>query len=147
MILKFKQIKNTLGKVFLNRLTIYLPKGSLKLHIITGDDSPEYHNHPWDFTSFVLFGGYKEYIYIPNRELSVDLIKWHYLHTRNNMITLLYKRRMFSINKKHHNQQHRVELFKLFGFKIPAITIGYYSDKLQLCSFCKEAGRCLQNKH
>lgn len=128
--IKFKRIKNTQGTVFLSRLTIYFKNGSLKLHLITGDDSPEYHNHPWDFTSFVLFGGYNE---------------WMYAHPDHAYVSPK-ARYMFTFNTKQHKERHRVELFKLFGYKIPTITIGWYSHKIQLCSFCQKAGYCLQSK-
>jgi len=129
---KFKSIKNTQGTTFLYRLSVYFKNGSLKFHLITGDDSPEYHTHPWDFTSFVLFGGYWEYSKYTWR-LQNDTIRVRSVG-------------MGGFNKKNHTEEHRVELFKVFGLKIPTITIGWYSNKLQLCSFCKEAGHCLQSK-
>jgi hypothetical protein len=137
--LKFKRIRSNQGNVFINRLTFYLKKGSIKLHLITGDDSEVYHTHPWDFTSFILFGGYKEYY------RGVESERFRGRATVNGKWNQLRIFRTFSINKKLHHQQHRVELFKLFGITIPALTIGIYSEKLQLCSFCKEAGRCLAN--
>src|SRR5688572_20554125 len=65
---KYKSIISNQGNIFLRRLSLYLPKGSLKLHLITGDDSDVYHTHPWDFTSFILFGGYKEYNLLTKEE-------------------------------------------------------------------------------
>jgi hypothetical protein len=51
-----------------------------------------------------------------------------------------------SINEKKAGIAHSVELKRLFGIKIPAITIGRYSEKKQLCSLCKDLGYCKQSK-
>lgn len=110
------------GKLFIKRFSFYTKKGSIKLHIIFNDDGDEAHTHPWDFKSFILFGGYKE-------ECEGKVNKY----------------RMFSINKKLHYQKHKTSLFKIFGIKIPAITIGIYGKKLQLCSLCESLGYCKLN--
>lgn len=128
---KFKTIKNNQGKIFLRRLSVYFKRGSLKIHLITGDDSDVYHTHPWNFVSFILFGGYREF----SKGINDDGIHW----------TSIMEYRAPSINKKFYFQQHRTELFKLFGYKIPTLTIGWYSEKKELCSFCKEEGYCLSN--
>lgn len=112
------------GKVFLRRLSIYLKKGSLKIHIIQNDDMDEHHSHPWDFESFILFGGYVE-------ETIDDF---------GNKRTEDF--RIGDINKKKHYEKHKTKLHRFLGIKIPAVTIGYYSDKLELCSFCKSLGYC-----
>jgi hypothetical protein len=164
---KYKPIKNDDKTTFLHRLSFYLKKGSIKLHIITGDDSPVFHTHPWDFTSFILFGGYKEYIKFPwdtnvhwtnslsppqayraAERVMKQMDKRPFMSDIEDTTGLIFgwKHRIFSINKKHHEQLHRVELFKVLGIKIPAITIGFYSEKLELCSFCKQLGYCKQNK-
>lgn len=117
MRLKFKTIR-TLGKLpFLRRLSIYLNNGnSIKIHLITEDDLDEPHDHPWDFSSFIVFGGYWEG-------------------------TTLY--RTGDVNVKFHHQKHKIKLRRLLGYKVPTLTIGIYSEKKQLCSFCREAGYCL----
>lgn len=120
--MKYKQIIQGNGKLFLRRISFYLKEGSIKLHIITGDDCDEPHSHPWDFKSFILFGGYKE-----------------------DCEGIVKEYRTFSVNKKIHHQKHKTTLFRLFGFKIPAITVGIYSKKLKLCSFCEELGYCKLN--
>lgn len=143
--LKFKIIKNNCNKSFLYRISLYLKKGSIKLHIITGDDSKVFHTHPWNFTSFILFGGYKEQtkpLYLCHFDtygyIQSSIIELYSYETK--------KYRIFSINRKKYNEEHRVELFRLFGIKIPCITIGFYSNKIELCSFCKELGYCKSNK-
>lgn len=124
------------GKPFIKRLSLYLPKGSIKLHLLLDDDKDDDfsggHTHPWDFTSFILFGGYEEYTLRfsnnPNGQFNTE------------------KFYMFSLNRKKAEVKHKIKLFRLFGFKIPCITIGYYSDKKQLCSLCQELGYCRSNK-
>lgn len=116
------------GKVFLRRLSIYLKKGSIKIHLITNDDADEHHSHPWDFKSLILFGGYWE-----------SVIK----DTGDNWITTTYSKYPFlSVNRKLHNEKHKTKLLRLWGIKIPALTVGIYSEKIELCSFCKELGYC-----
>ncbi len=120
--MKYKEIIQGNGRLFIKRLSFYLKKGSLKIHLIVNDDCDEAHSHPWDFKSFILFGGYKE-----ECEGSIN------------------KYRIFSVNRKLHHQKHKTSLFRFFGFKVPAVTIGFYSKKLQLCSFCQELGYCKLN--
>ena len=115
------------GKPFLKRLSLYLSKGSIKLHIIINDDMDEHHSHPWDFESVIIFGGYHEEIL--NEDKTIDKKTF----------------RIGDVNQKRHYQKHKTKLFRFLGFKIPAITIGKYSDKLELCSFCKELGYCKLN--
>jgi hypothetical protein len=145
---KFKIIKNNSLMPFLYRLSLYFKNGSIKLHVITGDDSKVFHTHPWDFTSFILFGGYKEWQEVIDHQSYIDWyrIKGMDNSSEYNRINIKYHYRTFSINKKLHTELHRVELFKLFGIKVPCITIGFYSNKIELCSFCKELGYCKSNK-
>ena len=116
--MKFKKIYSQ-GKLFLIRIAFYRPWGSWKFHIILNDDADEPHSHPWDFTSFILFGGYKE-------ECDGNIKNY----------------RTFSLNKKCYHEKHKTKLFRLFGRKIPAITIGKYGKKQTLCSFCQSIGIC-----
>ena len=104
MKVKSKTIKSNEGNIFLRRLSFYLKKGSLKLHVITGDDSAVYHTHPWDFKSFILFGGYREHVETREQRCQVA----YDVHRCRDY-------RMFSVNTKKHNERHRVELYKLFG--------------------------------
>ena len=115
--MKFKyKIVYSKDKPFIKRFALYNKDGSsYKLHLILNDDLDEPHDHPWDFSSLILFGGYYE----DNTLYSVG-----------------------DINIKYHYQKHKIRLRRLFGIKIPTITFGIYSKKLQLCSFCKELGYC-----
>ncbi len=123
----FKNITNN-SRTFLYRLSYNLKKGSIKLHIILNDDITP-HSHPWDFQSIILFGGYNETIW-PKAIKSIDHKTYRFL----------------SINKKDKNIYHLVRLRRIFGIKIPCITIGLYSEKKQLCSLCQELGYCKSKK-
>lgn len=46
---------------YIKRWTIQTPKGSIRLHKWLGpDDDRAYHDHPWNFLTFVLKGGYTD---------------------------------------------------------------------------------------
>ena len=50
------------GKPYLTRYTVFKTKlFSLKIHHILTSDPVDYHTHPWDFFSLVLWGGYLEH--------------------------------------------------------------------------------------
>jgi hypothetical protein len=116
---KCKTIRNRNGNLFISRLSFYRKDGSsYKLHLILGDDEDEPHDHPWDFSSLILFGGYYEE-------------------------DVLFK--FGNINIKKHDTKHKTKLRRIFGIKIPTLTFGIYSEKKQLCSFCREVGHCLSN--
>lgn len=115
--MKFKTIKTKKTIPFIKRLSFYKKDGSsYKFHLILNDDLDEPHDHPWDFSSIILFGGYVE-----------ENITYGWL----------------DVNMKFHFQKHKIRLRRFLGFKVPTITFGIYSEKKQLCSFCKEAGYCL----
>jgi len=124
MIFKYKEIINTKGKVFLRRLSFYLKEGSIKIHFITDDDTDEPHTHPWNYKSLLI---------IPYREK---------LFMRTGVFVKNHK--PFKTVKRKMKMKHRVELYRILGIKIPALTIGVYSEKKQLCSLCEEAGYCKQ---
>jgi hypothetical protein len=143
MKIKTKTICNN-DKPFLRRLSIYFGKKSLKFHWITDDDVKP-HTHPWDFTSIIIFGGYNERTLIgvrpPPQDYMKELVYPFSVYFRTTVYGWLSK------NKKEANQEHLVELRRLFGIKIPALTVGWYGEKKQLCSLCQEAGYCLQYKN
>lgn len=124
--IKFKTIHSS-GNSFIKRLSLYFKKGSIKLHIILSDDKDSPHSHPWNFTSIILFGGYIEQTITNNNNIHVN------------------KFRFLSINKKKYFEKHKLSLRTIFGIKIPCITIGWYSNKIQLCSFCDELGYCKES--
>lgn len=126
MKIKYKTVLSR-GNSFIHRLSIYFIGGSVKLHLFLDDDKDDPHSHPWDFTSLILFGGYKEYVEIDNEGIEVKTYGF------------------FAKNIKKHYQKHKVQLRRLFGIKIPCITIGWYSQKKQLCSFCTELGYCKES--
>lgn len=110
------------GEPFIFRISLNFKKGSIKLHLIVNDDQDGLHTHPWDFTSFILFGGYFE-------ETSNSCQNYN----------------MFSINRKKYNEQHCIKLKRFLSFKIPTLTIGRYSKKFALCSHCQPYGYCLNS--
>ena len=85
---------------------------------MVGDDKSEPHTHPWDFKSFLI---------LPYRE---------------NLDGVNYNHFPFTLLNRSMNQKHRITLYRIFGFKIPALTIGFYGKKKQLCSFCQSLGYC-----
>lgn len=126
--MRFKNIKNN-GITFLYRLSCNLKKGSIKIHLIV-DDDVSYHSHPWDFNSIILFGGYREMSYTSVNYMDLENKEYGWL----------------SINKKQMNAYHKITLRRLFGKKIPALTVGIYGEKKQLCSLCQELGYCKSQK-
>jgi hypothetical protein len=56
-----------------------------------------------------------------------------------------WRHSMFDTVERECTIMHRTTLYRVLGIPIPAITIGRYTDKQQLCSFCTELGYC-QNK-
>jgi hypothetical protein len=128
--IKFKTIVKR-GKVFLHRLSIPFRDGSIKIHLIRNDDVGAPHIHPWEFSSFLFLGAYRE-------QLDDQII--------NHL--------PFSVVRTPKTKRHRVILYRLFGFKLPCITIGRYSPKIQewceqteLCDHCKPHGTCLDKEY
>lgn len=124
--IKFKTIRSN-GNSFIKRLSLYFKNGSIKLHIILSDDNDSPHSHPWNFTSIILFGGYIEQVVMNDSRVQEKEFKF------------------LNVNKKQYYQKHRLSLKRIFGIKIPCITIGWYSNKIQLCSFCKRLGYCKES--
>lgn len=113
-------------KVFLIRLSFAVKNGSIKIHLILRDDTEEPHMHPWNFSSFLLLGAYKEI---------VDGV--------------LHKHWPFTLIRRKCNQRHQVILYRIFGLRIPCLTIGKYTKKIQpwcehktLCDGCQKLGYC-----
>lgn len=132
MQVKFKTIKRTCdSKLFLLRWSFYFRKGSLKLHVIVRDDLDTPHTHPWNYRSFLIIP-YKEVLTTYDVEDGTPA-KWNYKHLPLTLVTRDCK------------ASHVTSLYSFLGWKIPAITIGWYSLKEQLCSFCQEAGYCKMN--
>ena len=127
--MKFKTIRKG-GTVFLHRVNLYIKKGSIKIHLIMDDDKEDAHMHPWDFNSFLFLGAYKEI---------VD--------------GKLFKHLPFTLVRRKCTEKHQVKLYRIFGLKIPCLTIGRYSEKKQqwceakkLCDFCSTVGYCVDKK-
>lgn len=123
--IKFKTICSN-SNSFIKRLSLYFKNGSIKLHLILSDDKDAPHSHPWNFTSIILFGGYVEQVVMDD---NIQENKFRFL----------------SINKKQYFQKHKLSLRRICGIKIPCITLGWYSHKIQLCSFCTEIGYCKES--
>jgi hypothetical protein len=126
---KFKIITQQ-GRVFLFRFSFPFSGGSIKLHLIVNDDSGPEHRHPWRFSSFLLFGAYREQVdgkivnHWPLRLVQYELTK-----------------------------EHKVILYRFFGIKLPCLTVGRYTEKVQpwcraksLCDRCKPLGVCVDAK-
>ena len=67
---KYRDIVKVVGgepSLYLRRYFIFrterFPNNRIFLHFIARDDDDrDLHDHPWDFSSFILKGGYKEYL-------------------------------------------------------------------------------------
>ncbi len=123
--MKFKIIRRN-GKIFLFRLSFPTKKGSIKVHLILSDDTDHPHKHPWSFKSLLLLGSYKE---IVNGKL--------------------YKHLPFTLVNRKETDYHQVILYRLFGFRLPCLTVGKYTKKIQpwcerktLCDNCQKLGYC-----
>lgn len=126
---KFKTITNK-GKTFLYRFSIPFARHSIKFHLIVDDDVGEPHLHPWSFTSFLLLGAYKEIVH--DREL---------------------RHLPFSLVRYDLRKRHKVVLYRIFGYRIPCVTVGIYSKKAQpwcdrneLCDLCGPLGYCIDKE-
>lgn len=127
---KFKIITQN-GRVFLIRLSFAVPNGSIKFHLILNDDEGEPHIHPWEFTSFMLLGAYRELV--------------------NGKV---HNHRPLSLVRNNRHKEHKVMLYRLFGLKLPCLTVGKYTDKIQpwcrtkaLCDRCRSFGYCLDKEY
>lgn len=125
---KCKTIKPNGESSFIRRISFYLKKGSIKIHFITSDDNDEPHTHPWDFKSFLIIP-YKETLH---------------LHTTGKKM-IEFRHKVFTMIERDAMDNHKTSLYRIFGIKIPALTIGYYGEKKQLCSFCQALGYCKEN--
>lgn len=124
------------GKLFLWRLNIYLKNGSIKLHIMFNDDTGTPHNHPWDFKTFLIIP-YKEKVFnVTNTTISDYNIK----------TVQELKHSSFTYLKRCKEHLHLTNLYRIFRTKIPAVTIGWYGNKQQLCNLCQDVGYCKQSK-
>lgn len=128
--MKLKFIRRN-GKLFLIRLSIPIKNGSIKVHLLLNDDTEDPHKHPWNFNSLLFLGAYKE---IVNGKL--------------------YRHLPFTIVRRKNYERHQVILYRLGGMKIPCITIGKYSKKLEpwcekktLCNVCEKHGYCLDKAY
>lgn len=131
---KCKTIKPNGESSFIRRVSFYLKKGSIKIHFITSDDNDEPHTHPWDFKSLLIIP-YKEKTYIKKFEWGKDVFD----------TSIISKYKPFTLVIRKADEYHKTTLYRIFGIKIPALTIGYYGEKKQLCSFCQELGYCKEN--
>lgn len=127
--MKIKFVKHN-RRTFLIRFSFPLRIGSFKVHLILDDDQGGEHTHPWDFKSFLFLGAYKEHI--------------------NGRII---KHLPFEIVRRNCKESHTVELYKILGFKLPCVTMGYYSEKKEpwckrkMCENCESLGYCMDKKY
>ena len=142
MKIKFKKIYSN-KKLFLLRLTMYLRKGSFKIHLMLNDDTEFPHNHPWDFKTLLIIP-YKEDIYEKNEDALIPYYDYEVLANSTNKQSFNHKPLTYLKRTKDHI--HLTTLYKISKYKIPALSIGYYSDKKQLCNICQSLGYCKQTK-
>lgn len=157
---KFKIIRQ--GKrIFIFRLSINFRKGSLKFHLIWNDDVGLPHSHPWHYSSFLFLGAYKEELFdapwkvgflnhpfqVGDRISTSEILNGIVIEAKPTECTVLpairiKRNRMWSLIKKKCDEYHLIRLYRIFGIKIPALTIGWYGKKKKLCSLCTELGYC-----
>jgi len=136
MKLKFKTIRRTVdNKRFLFRLSLYFTWGSIKAHLIIRDDIDTPHTHPWNYKSLLIVP-YKETTFTPLVSKS----------GQQGTLVMRYAYWPLKVIRRDCKTAHTTSLYRFFGIPIPALTIGFYSNKKQLCSFCQEAGYCKQSK-
>jgi hypothetical protein len=123
--MKLKIIRED-GRVFLIRVSIPFGKKSVKVHVILNDDKGKPHKHPWDFKNILLVGAYKE-----------EVDRNFFLH------------KPLTIIKRKAYQRHLISLYRVFGIRIPCVTLGLYSEKKapwcereHLCDACLKFGGC-----
>lgn len=121
------------GSSFIHRLSFYTKTGSIKINLIVDDDKDAPHTHPWDFTSLLIIP-YQEFVWREGDAAPLGPGMYEERH------------RMFSVVRHHHKDRHRVKLYRFLGIPIPALTIGSYSKKLTLCSFCESLGYCKEQR-
>ncbi len=119
------------GTIFLLRWTLYIKGGSIKVHLILDDDKEQAHMHPWNYSSFLLLGAYKELV--DGKE---------------------FRHFPFTLVRRKCTEKHQVKLYRIFNLKLPCLSIGRYSKKIQpwceakkLCDFCSEIGYCVDKKY
>lgn len=57
--LREQQMGPHMTKFYLDHVKLGMP-GACVLHKFTAPDNGDFHDHPWDFNSHILFGGYTE---------------------------------------------------------------------------------------
>lgn len=72
----FDIVKN--GDLYLRRFMLFTSRfGNVYVHhIARGDDDPDPHDHPWDFMTLILRGGYRNDQYAGFKEIDGDFISW-----------------------------------------------------------------------
>lgn len=59
---RFQFRADTIGGAYMRRWCVFTPWGTVRVHnIMRKDDDRHPHDHPFDFTSFILKGGYVEW--------------------------------------------------------------------------------------
>jgi hypothetical protein len=58
----FEYRSDLIAHDYMRRWALFTPRGAVRLHkILRSDDRAHFHDHPMDFTSIILKGGYIEY--------------------------------------------------------------------------------------
>lgn len=121
------------NKLYLSRLRIIqTPWFGIYLHKIMLPDSYDMHDHPWDFASLILWGGYLEYVNKnPEKRAQYPVVETH-------------NRRIFSFARRKSDWSHRIAAIqkptwtlvfvgkrkRVWGFYTMKGWVPYYSYKL-----------------
>lgn len=124
-LLRIKLITTDNNKPYLYRWSILKTKNfAIKVHHIVDSDDACLHSHPWKFISFILKGGYNEWVLNEDGTKSVKTYK------------------PFSILKRKAEHFHRLELRQdKNGNLIPATTFVITFKKTQTWGFITNAGK------
>lgn len=86
------------------------------LHFIArSDDDRDGHDHPWEFTSEILYGGYLEEVFFPRDQSYMDAN-----HGRRSMYQCRTRGDVFTNPPTH---VHKITLFRRDGVPVPAWTL------------------------
>jgi hypothetical protein len=131
--LKLKIIRRD-NKIFIIRITLYIISGSLKCHIILRDDPEKPHSHPWNFTSWLFLGAYREILYTPMGQFT-GRFQGIFTGLDDKHVIEYIDHHPFKVIKRTCTELHKIELYRVFGRCIQCNTLGYYTDKKQSWDF------------
>lgn len=132
-----KKIFNCFGQLYLVRRILWRrPSFGIYFHVFhRSDEDRSLHCHPWPWGSFILFPGYWEWLpesWIqdpkdPSRQLAVG-------QKRHLRLPFTFS------GKRPATCTHRVELFKIFGKEIPALTFFFVGRRAREWGYHQKDG-------